>query len=288
MTREVKIIIATALVIVAVMAVMRAIGPHRAQPATRSRHCPGCAAQPSINTIIPKLMLPRPENLDASSMFLPRPERRGEGALTYLPAPRPHGAGVGGARRTTGAASYGYEPTKKNFERWDNWIRDDFRSASWGLLLDEGTTILRAEAKLVETVISSTRRTMRIAGHVVPVACCPGPLASEVGNRLMKPNVGRDAIKSNHDIIGSHISSNPDDHTPFLSATYYDGADGRRHFSLRSTDASPAHCGKIAEEISARLNERHKLTIPTVIPKFNGGGHKNAAGFDAPIGWEGE
>lgn len=54
-----------------------------------------------------------------------------------------------------------------------------------------------------------------------------------------------------------------------------DKIDGRRHFSLRSTDASPFHCGDAARHLGERLGR-------------SGGGHKNAAGFDAPLGWEGE
>lgn len=61
------------------------------------------------------------------------------------------------------------------------------------------------------------------------------------------------------------MSDNPHKEIQF-SATYYDGADGRRHFSLRSPEGG-ADVGAMAK--------RH-----------GGGGHEHAAGFDAPLGWE--
>lgn len=54
---------------------------------------------------------------------------------------------------------------------------------------------------------------------------------------------------------------------PF-AATYYDGKDAR-HFSLRSRGAEGMDVSEIAK-------------------KYGGGGHRNAAGFQMPIGWEGD
>jgi nanoRNase/pAp phosphatase (c-di-AMP/oligoRNAs hydrolase) len=54
---------------------------------------------------------------------------------------------------------------------------------------------------------------------------------------------------------------------PF-AATYYDGVDAR-HFSLRSRGDGGADVSAIAQA-------------------YGGGGHKNAAGFQMPIGWEGD
>lgn len=54
---------------------------------------------------------------------------------------------------------------------------------------------------------------------------------------------------------------------PF-AATYYDGKDAR-HFSLRSRGAEGMDVAEIAKI-------------------YGGGGHRNAAGFQMPIGWEGD
>jgi oligoribonuclease NrnB/cAMP/cGMP phosphodiesterase (DHH superfamily) len=54
---------------------------------------------------------------------------------------------------------------------------------------------------------------------------------------------------------------------PF-AATYFDLGDGRRQVSLRSSDAG--------------------LDVSEIAKKYGGGGHRNAAGFNAPGGWEGE
>lgn len=52
-----------------------------------------------------------------------------------------------------------------------------------------------------------------------------------------------------------------------FSATYYDGSGGRK-FSLRSTDEG--------------------LDVSVIAQRYGGGGHRNAAGFEMPIGWEGD
>lgn len=242
---------------------------------------------------------------------------------------------------------YGYEVMPENFERWDVWHQyaESWHSAktagfawtegrptgAWNRLLDEGAAILRAEARLVSTILTSSRRTMKIAGHMVPVACCPSTLVSEVGNQLLEiiPQSERDGVlfafheacpmptadqiiewteryPTIADDIRAHAAVSRDwvyrggltadeptkieldqafnraidqlmkaPNNPPFSATYYDGADGCRHFSLRSTDASPAHCGDMARALGTRFGRP-------------GGGHKNAAGFEAPLGWEGE
>jgi uncharacterized protein len=53
---------------------------------------------------------------------------------------------------------------------------------------------------------------------------------------------------------------------PF-AAIYFDSAEGRK-FSLRSTDAG--------------------LDVAQIAQSYGGGGHRNAAGFKMPIGWEGD
>jgi uncharacterized protein len=53
----------------------------------------------------------------------------------------------------------------------------------------------------------------------------------------------------------------------------FDHADGHRVFSLRSRDGFDV--GVLAKKVGAALG-------------FSGGGHAAAAGFRAPLGWEGE
>jgi nanoRNase/pAp phosphatase (c-di-AMP/oligoRNAs hydrolase) len=57
---------------------------------------------------------------------------------------------------------------------------------------------------------------------------------------------------------------------PF-AATYYDTGDGRRSFSLRSDNKSAS-----------------AVDVSLVAVQYGGGGHRNASGFSAPVGWEGE
>ncbi|UTC28426.1 single-stranded-DNA-specific exonuclease [Brevundimonas phage vB_BpoS-Gurke] len=57
---------------------------------------------------------------------------------------------------------------------------------------------------------------------------------------------------------------------PF-AAIYFDAADGSRSFSLRSDKDDPS-----------------AVNVSLVAGEFGGGGHKNAAGFRAPSGWEGD
>lgn len=56
---------------------------------------------------------------------------------------------------------------------------------------------------------------------------------------------------------------------PF-AATYFDSADGSRSFSLRSDKDDP-----------------NAVDVSQIAAYYGGGGHKNAAGFRAPAGWEG-
>lgn len=53
-----------------------------------------------------------------------------------------------------------------------------------------------------------------------------------------------------------------------FSATYFDRADGQRSFSLRS--------------------DSDGLDVSEIAANYGGGGHKHAAGFQRPIGWEGD
>ena len=77
---------------------------------------------------------------------------------------------------------------------------------------------------------------------------------------------------------------------PFV-ATYHDGADGRRHFSLRSPEGG-ADVGQVAREMAEEFQKDwQELCLKNHDHRegcFTDGGHQHAAGFNAPIGWEGE
>lgn len=182
------------------------------------------------------------------------------------------------------AASYGYEAIAENFNRWDDWhfFAEKDQDAKnngadgvlmWQVILREGEAIIRAQAKMLEGTLASTHRTMRIAGHVVPCANVPGALASEAGNLLCVNDVTCRSCRGSGtfgpepctDCLGT--GTDPEYDVAF-SATYYDGADSKRHFSLRSSP-SGADVGKIAQ-------------------RYGGGGHFHSSGFDKPIGWEGD
>lgn len=57
------------------------------------------------------------------------------------------------------------------------------------------------------------------------------------------------------------------DGQPF-GACYFDRGDGKRQFSLRSREGG--------------------IDVSEVAKQYGGGGHRNASGFEAPLGWEGD
>lgn len=127
---------------------------------------------------------------------------------------------------------------------WDTW--DDLAArlqadVDIGRVASEGEAILRAHDKLVRQVIDTSRRTMIIGGHEVPVASAPYALASDVAGTMAQA-------------------------APF-AATYVDGPKGRA-FSLRSRGDG--------------------IDVSEVAASYGGGGHRNAAGFLMPHGWDGE
>jgi len=133
----------------------------------------------------------------------------------------------------------------------DMWSRDGDK-AMWATELAQGAAIVKFQAQAVEMILATSTRSMTIFGQNVPVANCPGQFASEAGNSL----------------VTAYTTA------PF-AATYYDGEDGYRHFSLRSGPEG-LHVGKLAKLLGER-------------PGWNGGGgHPRAAGANAPLGWEGE
>ena len=118
-----------------------------------------------------------------------------------------------------------------------------------GLMAPEALPVLRAAGvalerkhfKDLDELLAVTQRTMRLGGHVVPVANLPYTFTSDAGHRMAQGH-------------------------PF-AACYWDTPDGRV-FSLRSTADG--------------------LDVSAVAKSYGGGGHRRAAGFRMPIGWEGE
>jgi hypothetical protein len=115
-----------------------------------------------------------------------------------------------------------------------------------------GEALLSARRKDVDEVLRRTARIMRIGGVAVPVCNAPKHLASDIGNLLAR-DVAAQAL-------APEIS---------FAAVYFDRADGRREFSLRSEAGRGADVAAIAD-------------------RYGGGGHRHAAGFIAPPGWEGD
>lgn len=78
-------------------------------------------------------------------------------------------------------------------------------------VIEEGSAILRAHDQNLRKLLGSTRRTMIIGGHTVPVANLPYTMASDgAGTMAAEPGVE-------------------------FAATYYDNNKGQRVFSLRSS-----------------------------------------------------
>jgi hypothetical protein len=134
-----------------------------------------------------------------------------------------------------GATDFGFPAWTRLVERLDT--AGGFRNAIFA-----GEALLSARRKEVREVVGATQRWMRIGGADAPVINAPKHLIS-------------DAL---HELAGG---------APF-AAGYFDRADGRREFSLRSREDG-ADVAAIAE-------------------RYGGGGHVRAAGFVADAGWEGD
>lgn len=119
-----------------------------------------------------------------------------------------------------------------NFQCWDGLARDVPR------VIAEGVTITRYKSQLIADILQRTR-TERVDGHDVPVVACPRELGS--------------------DICHANLLAHPD--APF-AASYYDDADRKRHWQLRSAG---------------------DFDVSTLAEKFGGGGHVHAAAFAVPM-----
>ena len=136
-----------------------------------------------------------------------------------------------------------------DFQIWDGLALQLEDPDTYALAIAEGTAIDRKHLKDVKELVRETQRRMVIGGYMVPVANLPHTMASD-GAGMMA-----------------------DGYT--FAAAYFDRADCRV-FSLRSPRGGVGvDVGALAKHVGARLG-------------FSGGGHKHAAGFRAPLGWEGE
>lgn len=91
-------------------------------------------------------------------------------------------------------------------------------------VIEEGSAILRAHDRNLRQLLESTRRTMIIGGHTVPVANLPYTMASDgAGAMAAEPGVE-------------------------FAATYYDNSKGQRVFSLRSNKEHGIDVSAIAKQ----------------------------------------
>ena len=130
-----------------------------------------------------------------------------------------------------------------DFNVWESLALEMEDDANYNALQVQGHAIDRAHLKHCHQLIKETRRTIRIGGRRFTVCNAPYFMASDIGNIL---STGGDGV----------------------GGTYYDHANGKRIFSLRSA-------GEVDVSEIARL--------------YGGGGHRAAAGFTAPFpNWQGE
>lgn len=118
-----------------------------------------------------------------------------------------------------------------DFEEWDRLSRVNPIAA----LAPEGRAILRREQQIVEDHVRHARE-IEMAGHRI-LAVNATVLFSDVAGELAKDR-------------------------PF-GACYFDRADGKRQWSLRSRDGG--------------------VDVSEVAAKFGGGGHRNAAGYEETL-----
>lgn len=144
--------------------------------------------------------------------------------------------------------SYPYD-----FETWD-WLMsyaDDVDGHK--SLVHQGRAITRKHEKDIAELLQVTMREMNIGGYLVWVSNLPYTMASDACHALCKTEMypkGSGELRT----------------CPEFAASYYDTKDGRV-FSLRSIG---------------------DFDVSAISKQYGGGGHKNAAGFKMPIGWEGE
>lgn len=133
-------------------------------------------------------------------------------------------------------ASYPFD-----LETWDKLAAACEDGAKRRNMLREGEAIARKHLMDVRSVYEATKRKMIIGGYPVMVCNAPPGMASDLGNLMAKMQL--------------------------FGVTYFDTADGKRAFSLRSIG---------------------DFDVSAIAKDYGGGGHRNAAGFSRPKGWEGD
>lgn len=129
-----------------------------------------------------------------------------------------------------------------DFAVWDAFAEQLETPAGLQLIVTSGEAIERKHRKDIDELLGLTCRHLVIGGVRVPVANIPYTMASDAANQLAEGNA--------------------------FAACYYDNADGRRVFSLRSKPEG--------------------ADVSAVAAAYGGGGHARAAGFSMPRGWEGD
>lgn len=154
--------------------------------------------------------------------------------------------------REVNAFIFAHEYTFKNWDMLDAMMASPEGVISVG---ERGAAIEKKHHKDIAELVTAMRREMCIGGRWVPVANLPYTLTSDAGHLMCKPY-------ASPNLQGEIV-------TPPFAACYWDTPSGRV-FSLRSDDALGG------------------ADVSIVAKSFGGGGHKNAAGFTMPLGWEGE
>lgn len=129
-----------------------------------------------------------------------------------------------------------------DFEAWDEIATAIEHPSSLQHCIASGMAIERKHHKDIAELLKLTTREMVIGGQRVKCANLPYTMSSDAANVLAEG-------------------------APF-GACYYDNADGKRVFSLRS--------------------KLDGADVSDVAVAYGGGGHARAAGFTAPRGWEGD
>lgn len=119
-----------------------------------------------------------------------------------------------------------------DFAKWDDFDQIRYDSPEWGGMIEGGTAILRRERQMIDDHLRHAREIV-LGGHKV-MAVNATVLFSEIAGELAKDR-------------------------PF-GVCYFDRADGKRQWSLRSRDDG--------------------VDVATIAKRFGGGGHRNAAGFE--------
>lgn len=137
-----------------------------------------------------------------------------------------------------------------NFENWDD-INSELEKDS-SRCIDAGKVLNRKMLKDIRELTSQSKIPMNIGGHWVPASNLPYTLSSDAANIMAK------------EVFDCPMSG--ERRVPEFAACYMDTNNGRR-FSLRSVG---------------------DFDVSKIASGYGGGGHKNAAGFTADIGWMGE